>query len=91
MAWLCVDKDGTESIFDNLPVRRCNVKNIFCDISTLKIIRRAYTKNQYNKWSAAWSSDINDHLPLFRIELPKGSIKKLIGRELKWEDEPVEI
>lgn len=25
------------------------------------------------------------------IELPKGSIKKLIGRELTWEDEPVEI
>lgn len=26
-----------------------------------------------------------------RITLPKGSIKKLIGRELKWEDEPVEL
>lgn len=25
------------------------------------------------------------------IELPSGSIKKLIGRELTWEDEPVEI
>lgn len=25
------------------------------------------------------------------IELPKGSIKKLIGRELSWEDEPVEL
>lgn len=25
------------------------------------------------------------------IELPKGSIKKLIGRTLTWEDEPVEI
>ena len=25
------------------------------------------------------------------IELPKGSIKKLIGRELSWSDEPVEI
>lgn len=24
-------------------------------------------------------------------ELPKGSIKKLIGRELTWEDEPVEL
>lgn len=26
-----------------------------------------------------------------RITLPKGSIKKLIGRELTWEDEPVEL
>lgn len=25
------------------------------------------------------------------LELPKGSIKKLIGRELSWNDEPVEL
>lgn len=25
------------------------------------------------------------------ISLPKGTIKKLIGRDLTWEDEPVEI
>ena len=25
------------------------------------------------------------------MALPKGSIKKLIGRELSWEDEPVEL
>jgi len=25
------------------------------------------------------------------VELPKGSIKKLIGRELKWSDNPVEL
>lgn len=25
------------------------------------------------------------------VELTKGSIKRLIGRELTWEDEPVEI
>ena len=25
------------------------------------------------------------------IALPKGSIKKLIGRDLTWEDEPVEL
>lgn len=25
------------------------------------------------------------------IELPQGSIKKLIGRDLTWEDEPVEL
>lgn len=27
----------------------------------------------------------------FTVSLPKGSIKKLIGRELTWEDEPVYI
>lgn len=25
------------------------------------------------------------------VSLPKGSIKKLIGRDLTWEDEPIEI
>ena len=25
------------------------------------------------------------------VELPKGSIAKLIGRELTWDDEPVEL
>ena len=25
------------------------------------------------------------------IELPRGSIKKLIGKDLTWKDEPVEI
>lgn len=25
------------------------------------------------------------------VELPRGTIKKLIGRKLKWEDEPVEL
>lgn len=25
------------------------------------------------------------------IHLPKGSIEKLIGKELKWEDEPVKL
>lgn len=25
------------------------------------------------------------------IELPKGTIKKLIGKDLTWEDDPVEI
>lgn len=27
----------------------------------------------------------------FEISLPHGSIKKLIGRELSWNDEPVEL
>lgn len=27
----------------------------------------------------------------YLVVLPKGSIKKLIGRDLTWEDEPVEL
>lgn len=57
MAWLAVDKHGTECIFGFKPSR-----------------------SQFGTWR------IGPH-----IILPEGSIKKLIGRELTWEDEPVEI
>ena len=46
-----------------------------------------------------WAGDYNEHnywLPQDRygaygFQLPQGSIKKLIGRELTWDDEPVEL
>ena len=38
--------------------------------------------NEYWCDDRPWAND---------IQLPKGSIKKLIGRELTWNDEPVEI
>lgn len=34
----------------------------------------------------AWYTDTGDY-----VELPKGSIKKLIDRDLTWQDEPVEL
>lgn len=57
MAWLAVDKDGSEFIFDEEPERDEEV----------------------------WDTN------LWYIPLPEGSIKKLIGRNLTWDDEPVEI
>lgn len=38
----------------------------------------------------SWVVDGNKYL-IDQIELPKGSIKKLIERELSWNDEPVEL
>lgn len=35
------------------------------------------------QWNGGWLSSY--------ISLPKGSIKKLIGRELTWSDEPFEL
>ena len=35
--------------------------------------------------------DVNDGLADSYVELPKGAIKKLIGRELTWASEPVEL
>ena len=61
MAWLAVDRDGSEWIYLNKPAR-------FCD-----------------KYLLAYEDDCS------QIHIPKGSIKKLIGRDLTWEDEPVEL
>ena len=40
---------------------------------------------------SGWGSDNSKHPYNDFIELPHGSIAKLIGRELTWEDEPVEL
>lgn len=40
-------------------------------------------------WKAVYL-DYEDRVSDY-IELPKGSIKKLIGRGLTWDDEPVEL
>ena len=58
MAWVAVDKDGFEAIYEEEPCR---------------------------EFDCVWAPEINF------IHLPPGSIKKLIGRELTWSDEPVEI
>jgi hypothetical protein len=63
MAWLSVDKDGTEHLFIYKPKRGCG--------------------------SDEWFATINPISP--NINLIPNSIKYLIGRKLKWEDEPVEI
>lgn len=41
-------------------------------------------------WMAREEKDIPETYR-YMISLPHGSIKKLIGRELKWEDNPVEL
>lgn len=65
MAYLCVDKDGTELIFKEKP----------------------YSDNYGSFWSCSYYVTRDN----FAIELPHGSIAKLIGRELTWEDEPYEL
>lgn len=59
MAWVAVDKNGHEVIFEFEPFR-------------------------WNDFF--WVEDTGDY-----INLPKGTIKKLIGIDLTWSDEPVEL
>lgn len=42
-------------------------------------------------WYVPDYEDSFDCEPNGFVKLPKGSIKKLIGRELNWSDEPVEL
>lgn len=66
MAFVAVDKDGTEWVFGKK-----------------KPIRNSYPEY----WLAGRLNGVNDYC----IQLPHGSIAKLIGRELTWEDESVEL
>lgn len=61
MAWIAVNKDGSEVILSTPP-----------DKLGLK---------DFNQWVCFGN----------RIFLPQGSIEKLIGRSLTWNDEPVEL
>lgn len=89
MVWVAVDKDGTEKIFNSIPMRRNQYRSHVFIHSLLRQL--PYTKNQRNKWAAHWSSDEADPFPEGAIVLPKGTIKKLIGKDLNWNDEPIEL
>lgn len=60
MAFVAVDLDGREFIYEYTPYRT----------------------------AIEW---ISDDLISGYVKLPKGSIKKLIGRELTWDDDCVEL
>ena len=60
MAWVAVDKDGSEWVYNDEPIKDRD-SNVYLE--------------------PFWGS----------VELPSGSIEKLIGRKLTWEDEPVEL
>jgi hypothetical protein len=88
--YVCVDKDGTEKITNNEPIRRqFKGKRL---ISVLwGYCKGNYSKNNWNKWCEGWSTDENDFLPFSGVILPKGTILKLTEKTLTWEDEPIEI
>lgn len=77
MVWLAVAKDGTEIIFQDKPSRTEDDWKPTVDGEELEM----------NDWGDVEYVDAYGD----KIYLPKGSIKKLIGRELSWEDEPVEL
>ena len=88
--WVFVDKDGTEKISNNLPMRR-QFKGKRIISAMWGMCTGNYTKNNWNKWCNGWSNDENDFLPFIGVIMPKGTIEKIVGRKITWEDEPVEV
>ena len=88
--YVFVDKDGTEKISNNLPVRRQykgrRILSAFWGMCT-----GYYSKNNWNKWCDGFSTDQNDFLPFYGVIIPNGTIEKMIGRKITWNDEPVLI
>lgn len=64
MAYLVVDRCGTERIFQEEPTR----KSVYWTIEETIL-----------------------SIPTDCVCLPNGSIEKLIGRKMSWEDDPIEI
>ena len=50
-----------------------------------------YSTKPYRDWIDYMWCISNYFYNSCAIELPKGSIKKLIGKNLTWEDEPIEL
>lgn len=67
MAYVAVDEDGTEAVFEKKPFRG---------------------KKQWG--TPSW--DVYDDNAFYDfVVLPKGTIKKIIGRELSWQEEPIKL
>lgn len=103
MAWLAVNKDGTELICKNKPKRWATIEkvSIWSDKKFLtpldlydydRIIRDGKDLKEYMSY---WTdiTEYKDDVPInaTEIELPKGTIYKLLGVNITWNDEPFEL
>lgn len=95
MAWLCVNKDGQELICENEPTRSGFVKKS-CYPSNGFYLENAkhwelHKVEELTYWDDSEMCSCQDATYNFDINLPKGSIEKLIGKVLTWDDEPVKF
>lgn len=86
MAYLAVNKDGTEVIGNYL------IKAYYTKSGSLVCKGDYYRMNEdnYTLYVDPYENP-DEGTQDVSVALPKGSIKKLIGRELNWNDEPVEL
>lgn len=88
MAWLAVDKDGTERVFDVRPFRGNTQKDKYR-------VWGLYAGEEYDRWYPQHDGREDDtgyaYYRGYSVELPHGTIGKLIGKNLSWSDEPVKL
>ena len=83
MAWLCVTKDGSELISSEKLIR-------FPYIEKLDKRKKKQILSLNDQYCWVWSYDCHENLGEI-VELPNGSIEKLIGKKISWENEPIKI
>ena len=88
MAWLAVDKNGTECVFKRKP-KRVKTTNKWNDVVT-----KFVCEGRLYGWIGGYEyhptyGELQIIKQSTKSKLRKGSIQKLIGKKLTWEDEPV--
>ena len=98
LIWLCVDSNGDEKISTNIKgwqrFYRSKYSDSFNNEEANKVISYNDILMNYDHWIEY--HDKNEEGPKTGfiphwMYLPKGTIKKIIGKELTWDDEPVKI
>lgn len=86
MAVVAVNKNGTEVIGDNLVRCRLNDHRWLEPCTEYRYLNKENT----DFWACIYDNP-DEGFEDIAIELPKGSILKLTGKELSWNDEPIEL
>ena len=98
LIWLCVDSNGDEKISTNIKgwqrFYRSKYSDSFNNEEANKVISYNDVLMNYDHWIEYHNE--NDESATRGIMphwmyLPKGTIKKILGYELTWNDEPVKI
>ena len=90
MAWLAVDKNGTECVFKHKP-KRVKTTNKWNDVVTNFVCVGRFYGCAYGYEHHPTYCELQTIKQSTRSKLPKGSIEKLIGKKLTWKDEPFEF
>lgn len=98
MAWLCVNKNGQELICQNEPERIGFIRketNSPFGILDKETLKRYYNKESKTENLYFWRDQKilggDEYYIQYSINLSNGSIEKLIGEKLNWEDNAIEI